>query len=129
MGLTQFSQFFPVSGPPAGQQLIVSHMEPFGARLAIEKIQCSAPIPVNRSTPSNITGPPTTYIHVLLNQRTIPLGVSYSECDLRTDGWCEYGAYLQSLAPANALANFTHACFGTYPPPAYGAVTNGAPIQ
>jgi len=126
LGLTQFAQYLPPTGIPENQQLIVSHMEPFGARMAIEKIQCSSPLDSERT--GTIAGPPTTYIHMLLNQRTVPLGISYSACGDRVDGWCEYNAYLSSLAPLNAQANFTHACFGTYPPPTYGSITNGAPI-
>jgi Histidine phosphatase superfamily (branch 2) len=37
LGLTQFAQFLPATGPPPNQQLIISHMEPFGAHIAIEK--------------------------------------------------------------------------------------------
>lgn len=75
LGLTQFNQFLPITGPPANQQLIVSHMEPFGARLVLERITCSAPVPANRN--GTATGNATTYMHMLLNQRTVPLGASY----------------------------------------------------
>jgi Histidine phosphatase superfamily (branch 2) len=94
LGLTQFAQFLPATGPPPNQQLVVSQMEPFGARMVMEKIECSAPVSQDRSVPLNSTGSATTYIHMLLNQRTVPLGLSYSACENRTDGWCEYGAYL-----------------------------------
>jgi hypothetical protein len=125
LGLTQFAQFLPTAGPPANQQLIVSHMEPFAARMVLEKIQCSAPI--NPSRNGTMTGPATSYMHMLLNQRTVPLGLSYPLCGNRSDGWCEYSAYLNTLAEQNALANFTYACFGNYGAVPYGAITNGAP--
>jgi hypothetical protein len=60
------------SGTPANEQLIVSHMEPFGARLVLEKIQCSAPVSVNRTMTFTPNGT-TTYMPMLLNQRTVPL--------------------------------------------------------
>jgi hypothetical protein len=127
LGLTQFNQFLPITGAPPNQQLIVSHMEPFAARLVLEKIQCSAPVPANRN--GTTSGSPTSYIHMLLNQRTVPLGASYPACGNRSDGWCEYNAYLSSLAPLNALANFTYACFGNYSALPYGTITNGAPVE
>jgi hypothetical protein len=125
-GLTQFNQFLPITGPPANQQLIVSHMEPFGARLVLERITCSAPVPANRN--GTATGNATTYMHMLLNQRTVPLGASYPACGNRSDGWCEYKSYLSSLAPLNAQADFTYACFGNYSALPYGNITNGAPV-
>jgi len=127
LGLTQFAQFLPVSGPPPNQQLNVSHLEPFAARMVIEKIQCSTPVSPTRC--GSMTGNATTYIHLLLNQRTVPLGVSYPVCGNRIDGWCEFGDYLSSLSSANELANFTYACFGNYSASTYGSITNGAPIS
>jgi hypothetical protein len=47
-GLTQFAQFLPETGPPNNQQQIVSHMEPFGARLDIEIITAPSPIAAKR---------------------------------------------------------------------------------
>jgi hypothetical protein len=126
MGLTQFAQFLPTTGPPANQQLIVSHMEPFGARMVLEKIQCSVPVSANRSMTSTANG---TTTHMLLNQKTVPLGKSYSACGNRTDGWCEYGAFMQSLGTANDLADFQYAYFGNYSAVHYGNVTDGAPAK
>jgi hypothetical protein len=126
LGTTQFNQYLPITGPPENQQLVVSHMEPFGARLVLERITCAAPVPANRI--GTATGNATTYMHMLLNQRTVPLGTSYPACRNRSDGWCEYKAYLSSLAPLNAQANFTFACFGNYSALPYGNITNGAPV-
>jgi hypothetical protein len=127
LGITQFAQYLPPTGPPPEQQLIVSHMEPFGARMVLEKIQCSSPVPADRSSTST-TGPATTYMHMMLNQRTIPLFPSYALCGSRADGWCEFNAYLESLAPLNAEANFNFACFGNYSALPYGSINNGAPV-
>lgn len=40
-GLKQFAQPLPATGPPANQQLIVSHMTPFGARMVRRLQACS----------------------------------------------------------------------------------------
>jgi hypothetical protein len=125
-GLTQFRQFLPTNAIPASHNLTVSRLEPFGARLNIEVIKTPQPVPANRST-NYVAGPPTTYIHFILNQRTIPLGVSFPGCGNRVDGWCEIGAFTTAQAPQLALANYTYACFGNYTPVPYGNVTNGAP--
>ena len=54
------------------------------------------PQPLKATRPTNSTtakmsdyytgGSPTTYIHLLLNQRTVPLGKSYTACGSRDDG-------------------------------------------
>ena len=94
------------------------------------KITCSAPIPSNR-TNATVTGSGniTTYMHMRLDQRTVPLGRSYPGCGNRTDGWCEMGAFLSALGPAIGLANFTYACFGNYSAVPYGTITNGSPLH
>ena len=70
--------------------------------MVLEKIKCSAPVSANRSVASKGTGI-TTYMHMLLNQRTVPLGLSYPACGNRTDGWCDYDTFLESLQPANIV--------------------------
>jgi len=127
MGLTQFSQFLPATGPPSDQQNVISHIIPFAARLVIEKIECSAPITSDRS--GNLTNgtEPTTYIHMLLNQRTVPLGFSYQVCGNRTDGWCEFNAFVQTLEEQEALVDYDYACYGNYSVGSYGDITNGLP--
>jgi hypothetical protein len=129
MGLTQFAQFLPPTGPPPDQQLIVSNICPFAARMVLEKIQCSAPINSDRSDPSESATGSTTYMHMLLNQRTVPLGKSYSACGNRSDGWCEFGAFLESLESASELVNYDFACFGNYSAVPYANITNGVPVE
>ena len=129
-GLTQFDQFLPTTGPPANQQMIVSHMEPFGARLDIEIIDAPHPVSAFRSNQTNAyvpNGAPTKYIHFLLNQRTIPLGVSYPPCGIRTDGWCELNTFLNAAQGLLAAADYDYSCNGNYAAVPYGSVTNGAP--
>ena len=135
-GLGQFNQSLPATGPPANQQLIVSHMEPFGANLVIEIIKTSEPVKAKR--PSSLTtaktsdyyssGKATTYVHFILNQRTIPLYKSYSQCETRDDGWCELSSFLSVLSGLLAAARYEYACFADYSTVAYGGITNGVPV-
>ncbi len=137
LGFTQFNQTLPETGPPANQQMIVSHMEPFGANMVFEIIK--APQPVKATRPTNSTtakmsdyyssGNATTYVHVLLNQRTIPLGKSYASCGQRDDGWCEFNTFLNNLAGLLATARYEYSCFANYPVESYGKITNGVPIS
>jgi Histidine phosphatase superfamily (branch 2) len=131
-GLTQFNEFLPATGPPANQQMIVSHMEPFGARLTIEVITTPQPVKAARPATNNQTlenyyeaGNATSYVHFTLNQRTIPLNASYTQCGDRDDGWCELGTFMKILDGLLEVADFEYACFANYSTPAYGSITNG----
>lgn len=126
-GLTQFAAFLPptVAGAKTPHDLRVSHMEPFGARLDMELIKTPKPLNADRAYTD---GEETTYIHFILNQRTLPLGFSHPECGAdRLDGWCELNTFLNVMKVQMELADFDHACFGDYEIPNYGAITNGAP--
>ena len=126
-GLKQFGQPLPAQGPPpANRSLIISHMMPTGARFIIEIIKTPCPVPADRSTDTS-NGPPTTYVHFTLSQRTIPLGLSLPACGQRVDGWCEINDFFESQRDAVELANFGFACFGGYPAVPYGTITDGAP--
>jgi hypothetical protein len=129
-GLTQFAQFLP-SDRIVPHDLVVSHMEPFGARLDIEVIDAPRPVSANRTSTSDAyssaSGNPTQYIHFILNQRTIPLGKSFPACGSRTDGWCELGTFLQVQNTSLATAQYDYSCNGKYPPVPYGNLTNGVP--
>jgi hypothetical protein len=136
-GFGQFNQSLPTSGPPANQQLIVSHMEPFGANMVFEIIKTPQPLKATRPTNSTTAkmsdyytgGSPTTYIHLLLNQRTVPLGKSYAACGSRDDGWCEMSAFMSQLSGLLATARYEYSCFANYPVEGYGKITNGVPIS
>lgn len=128
-GFTQFAPVMPDTYIPANRSLIVSHMEPFGARLDMEVI--NTPSPLNGSRANGATyeeGPATTYIHFILNQRTLPLGVSFPACGLRDDGWCELTTFLEVQSASLAEAQYEYACFGSYEVEPYGTLTNGAPL-
>ncbi|MCJ1375051.1 hypothetical protein MMC20_006285 [Loxospora ochrophaea] len=131
-GLTQFAQFLPTTGPPPNQQNIVSHMEPFGARLDIEIINAPQPVSGNRTETGNayLPGSPTKYIHFILNQRTVPLGLSFSACGKRTDGWCELSTFLDIQSGSLAAAEYDYSCNGNYSAVPYGpsGITNGVPL-
>lgn len=127
-GLKQFAPAFPPDQYTADRSVIVSQMTPFGARLDIEIITAPHPVSGDRSYSAQYeSGGKTTYIHFILNQRTIPLGKSIPECGQRADGWCELHTFVRLQADALKLADYDYACNGDYKPPAYGAVHNGAP--
>ncbi|KAK5116850.1 hypothetical protein LTR85_009110 [Meristemomyces frigidus] len=128
-GLTQFAPVMPATHIPANRSLIVSHMEPFGARLDMEVINTPAPLNSSRACGATYTeGPPTTYIHFVLNQRTLPLGVSFPACGLRDDGWCELTTFLEVQSASLEESMYDYACNGDYPAVPYGTLTNGAPL-
>lgn len=111
-GLTQFAPVLPTSGPPPNQQLIVSHTTPFGARLDIEIINAPQPVAANRTESSNAytAGPPTSYIHFIISQRTLPLGASFAACGQRTDGWCELQTFIQIQSQSLKNASYDYSC-------------------
>lgn len=124
-GFTQFSQFLPSTRHPGVHNLTVAHLEPFAARLDIEVIKTPQPLDSNRTY---IDGEETTYVHFVLNQRTLPLGWSFEECGVdRVDGWCELGTFLEVQKKQMPLARYDFACNGEYDVVPYGEITNGAP--
>ncbi|SPN96746.1 related to phytase [Cephalotrichum gorgonifer] len=125
-GLRQFSQFLDPTEYPGPHNATVSHMTPFAARLDIEVIR--APLPLSADRESYLEGEETRYVHFVLNQRTVPLGLSHPECDAaRVDGWCELHTFIRVQERMAKLARFDEACFGDYLPLKYGDVTDGAP--
>src|ERR1700761_5096949 len=81
-GLKQFAKPFSPNHYTADRSVIVSHMVPFGCRLDIEIIEAPHPVSTKRTSSGSqyTSGGATKYIHFKLNQRTIPLGQSYSSC-------------------------------------------------
>lgn len=126
-GFTQFSGFLNETFYPGPHILTVSHLEPFAARMDIEIIKTPSPLGLDRKY---IEGKPTSYIHFLLNQRTLPLGFSFPECGAdRLDGWCELETFLKVQERSTPLADYDFACNGKYDAVPYGTVTNGAPLK
>jgi hypothetical protein len=111
--------------------MIVSHMEPFGARLDIEIITAPQPIAPKRSNrkAKYLKGSKTTYVHFLLSQRTIPLGKSLKQCGDRDDGWCEFSAFMASQQDCLKTVRYDYSCNGDYHNAKWGEITNGVPIH
>ncbi|KAL9097125.1 MAG: hypothetical protein Q9165_000551 [Trypethelium subeluteriae] len=146
-GFTQFAPLLPATHM-VPHDLIVSHLEPFGARLDIQLIEAPAPVAADRSNASAVylDGPPTTYIHFVLNQRTLPLYKSFPACGTRDDGWCEVGTFLEVQESSLDLSEYEYACFGellinrftydgsadellgNYSTVPYGDITDGVPL-
>lgn len=113
-GLSQFADKLPNSTYPGPHNFTVSHLTPFGARLDIEIIRTPKPLAADRSGYLP-TGGETKYVHFVLNQRTVPLGWSFPECDIyRVDGWCEFDTFLQVQDKMPGLADYEQVCHGEY---------------
>jgi len=133
LGLTQFGAFLPATHPSPNRALVGSHIVPFAARFVIEVIQAPRPVRATRARDEGEsdsvyeeTGGETTYVHMLINQRTVPLGRSIPECGRRSDGWCELSAFVQAQRENIQKANYEQSCFGNYTLPAYGEIRDGA---
>lgn len=125
-GLRQFAEELPATEYPGDHDFTVAHVTPFGARLDIEVIKTPKPLPPDRKGWAE--GGETKYVHFILNQRTLPLGKSFPECDVsRKDGWCEFDTFLKVQEKMAGLARYDYACFGDYPYVSYGDVNDGAP--
>lgn len=127
---TQFAPLLDTQNYQANRNLIVSHMVPFGCRLDIELIDSPQPIKAQRS-PSDanpyMSGGPTTYIHFVLNQRTLPLYPGIKACGDRSDGYCELTTWMNFQQDAAKKANYNYSCYGNYSALPFDSVTNGAP--
>lgn len=135
-GLRQFADKLSNSTITPNRNVTVSHLTPFGARVVWEQVTAPAPVKAKRPTSANATrsdfydqGNATHYIHLIISQRTVPLGQSYPECGNRDDGWCEMGTFLNLLSGLLQKARYEYACFGNYPAASWGNVTDGAPVS
>lgn len=125
-GIKQFSQFLDPTRHPGQHNFTVSHVTPFGARLDMEIIRTPMPLSSDRS--EYLEGGETKYIHFILNQRTLPLGVSFPECDAsRLDGWCELDTFIHVQNRMSQLAQYDHACYSNLSDFKYGDISDGAP--
>ena len=126
-GLKQFAPLLPAERYPGDHDTTISHITPFGGRLDIEIIKTPKPVKKDRSGYED-EGEESKYVHFVLNQRTVPLGRSFPECDEdRVDGWCEFETFLKVQEKMQELARFDYACYGDYEPVEYGTITDGAP--
>ncbi|CAK7264994.1 hypothetical protein SEPCBS57363_001355 [Sporothrix epigloea] len=129
-GFTQFAHFLPPSTYPGPHNFTLTHVVPFGARLDIEIIRAPKPVRADRAGYGDgEDAKETKYIHFLLNQRTLPLGLSFPECDAsRVDGWCELTTFLHVQEAMPGLAKYNEACFGPFTSQPYGTILDGAPL-
>ncbi|KAJ5278940.1 hypothetical protein N7478_004312 [Penicillium angulare] len=131
-GLTQFSDYLPLTGPPRNQQFSTSKLVPFAGRLNIEIIKAPHEVSTKRSkktkTADYVSGSGETYyVHFIQNQRTIPLHASFEACEYRDDGWCELSTFLEVQKKSLVEAEYSYACFGNWTMKSYGTVRNGVP--
>ena len=130
-GLRQFAPLLPAKGPiPSDRELVISHLQPFAARLDIEMISAPHPVRADRQHGGReeySEGGPTKYIHFLINQRTLPLGKSFPECEDRTDGWCELSTFLDIQKGSLERSKYDESCNGDYSPVPYGTIKDGVP--
>ena len=134
MGLKQFGDVLSNTTTTPHRNVTVSHITPFAARVIWEQI--TAPSPVKAKRPARNAadseyfddGKETRYIHMTINQRTIPFGQSYPECGDRDDGWCELDTFLGILGGLLDQAQYEYSCFGDYKDADWGDLTNGAPL-
>lgn len=86
------------------------------------------PMPLSSDRSEYLEGDETKYIHFILNQRTLPLGVSFPECDAsRLDGWCELDTFIHVQSRMSQLAQYDHACYSNISDFKYGDISDGAP--
>ncbi|KAJ5678246.1 uncharacterized protein N7477_003879 [Penicillium maclennaniae] len=133
-GLTQFSGFLPVTGPPANQKFHTSRLVPFAGRLNIEIIKAPHKVSTRRSSKATkadyISGTgETQYVHFIQNQRTVPLHASFDACEYREDGWCELSTFLKVQKTMLVKAEYQHACYGNWTYGGWGTVLNGVPAS
>jgi hypothetical protein len=129
-GLTQFANHLPTTHIAPDRDFIMSYLEPFAGRLDIEIIRAPAPVNPDRASKEvYLDGGPTSYVHFVVNQRTIPLGRSHERCGQRDDGWCEMETFLEVMQEQVGLADYEFACFGEYEMPRYGEVRDGRPVR
>lgn len=128
-GFKQFAPLLPATHI-IPHDLIVSHLEPFAARLDIEIINTPYPVKANRTeSMAYEEGGPQRYIHFVMNQRTLPLHKSFPSCMYRDDGWCELETFITILEGTLEESQYDYACNGDYAATPYGTITNGAPLS
>ncbi|KKA31140.1 hypothetical protein TD95_000574 [Thielaviopsis punctulata] len=127
-GLRQFADNLKPTANPGAHNFSVVDLTPFGARLDIEIIVAPKPVAADRSGYVDAGGE-THYVHFVLNQRTVPLGASFAECDAaRVDGWCELETFLAVQKKMPEKAAYDRACHGRIAADQFGKVTDGVAI-
>lgn len=101
-----------------------------------EIIRTPQPLKATRPTSSSATtsdyytnGTATTYVHLTISQRTVPLYKSYPQCEQRDDGWCELSTIMQIWSGLLDQARYDYSCNGKYTAAAPGNITDGVPVS
>lgn len=135
LGMKQFSDLLSNSTITPNRNVTVSHITPFAARVVWEQITTPQPLKAKRPKKTSTSmsdfydpGGETSYIHMTIGQRTVPLGLSYPECGQRDDGWCEMNTYMTILGGLLEQARYEYSCFGEYPNADWLNVTDGVPV-
>lgn len=119
----------------------VSAVVPFASQTFFEVIECDEEIPASRATAGHDhhndgPHPPPPphgqhgnggqhdghhkredkqtfkYIHMTLNDHTIPLHENFPEyCEARDDGWCDFDKFVEHLSTLWDKADFANSCF------------------
>jgi hypothetical protein len=131
LGLSQFGEYLSPTQIATNRSAIVSEVVPFAGYFLFEVIKAPYPVLEKRpqdssESPYDTSGSNTTYVHMLINQRTVPLGESIPDCGKRDDGWCELQAFIKFQQENIVKANYNESCFGDYSTPSYGNITDGA---
>ncbi|KAH8697078.1 histidine phosphatase superfamily [Talaromyces proteolyticus] len=131
LGLSKFGKYLSPTELATNRSLVVSNITPFGGYFLFEVIKAPYPVldqrPRNSSdSPYDTSGNSTSYVHMIMNQRTIPLGESIPDCGARDDGWCELQTFINFQQQNVDKANYNASCFGDYSTPGYGNITDGA---
>ncbi|KAJ5758989.1 hypothetical protein N7520_006145 [Penicillium odoratum] len=128
-GFEQFKEVLPGSSMPANRQFQTSKIVPYAGRMNIEIIKAPGVVSTKRNAKDvYVSGTSeTTYIHFLLNQRTLPLHASFSACEYRDDGWCELDTFMKIQQESLAKSQFDYTCNGNWTYGGVGTVTDGVP--
>lgn len=74
----------------------ISRVVPFAAQVVFEVIECDEAVAANRS--GSIVNQKEKYVHMLLNDHTLPLGSLFPDyCEQRLDGWCQFDSFVEHL--------------------------------
>ncbi|ODV95791.1 hypothetical protein PACTADRAFT_84670 [Pachysolen tannophilus NRRL Y-2460] len=115
LGLNQFKSNFTGKGPDVDgeQPFRISKLVPFASQTYFEVIECESEVPADRSKAYANGTSTTSYIHMVVNENTIPLNKSIPTCGDRVDGWCEFDTFIDHLETLWNDDEFDAICYGS----------------
>lgn len=79
-------------------QFRLSKVVPFAAQIVFEIIECTGEVDAfSRQIFGSSGNNKTKYIHLLVNDNTIPLDEYIGQCGYRVDGWCDFDSFIGHL--------------------------------